>query len=56
MSRYDPDALGSDGPLTPEKRLWCAVLFRILQDANTELMQMSPEKVHPFSKKDVQVP
>ncbi|MEJ1993669.1 MAG: hypothetical protein P8X75_00465 [Limibacillus sp.] len=33
MSRYDPDAIGGDTPLTPEKRLWCAVLFRILQDA-----------------------
>jgi len=33
MSRYDPDAIAGDTPLTPEKRLWCAVLFRILQDA-----------------------
>ena len=33
MSRYDPDAITGDSPLTPEKRLWCAVLFRILQDA-----------------------
>ncbi|WP_455373357.1 hypothetical protein [Limibacillus halophilus] len=37
MSRFDPDALRDDSPLTPEKRLWCAVLFRILQDACREL-------------------
>lgn len=37
MSRYDPDGLAGDTPLTPEKRLWCAVLFRILQDACRDL-------------------
>lgn len=37
MSRFDPDALRDDTPLTPEKRLWCAVLFRILQDACRDL-------------------
>ena len=33
MSRFDPDGLKDLETMTPEKRLWCAVLFRIFQDA-----------------------
>lgn len=37
MSRFDPDGLKDMDFLTPEKRLWCAVLFRVFQDACRKL-------------------
>lgn len=45
MSRFDPDGLKDAATLTPEKRLWCAVLFRIFQDACRKLPESADNAV-----------